>query len=76
MAKPKANAFLRKNKELGRSGTATLFPGSGPVALVGERPAWSLSRSRTVGADGRSPGVWPSIAAGPRPPGIVSWQKS
>lgn len=45
MAKPKANAFLRKNRELGRGRTATLYPGSGPAALVGERPVWSLSRS-------------------------------
>lgn len=45
MAKPKANAFLRKNRELGRDRTATLYPGSGPAALVGERPVWSPSRS-------------------------------
>ena len=47
MMKPKAHAFLRKNRDLGRGRTATLYAGSGPVALEGERPAWSLSRSRT-----------------------------
>lgn len=78
MAKPKANAFLRKNRELGRGRTATLYPGPGPVALVGEKPVWSLSRSHCGSRRQvtRSPGVWLSTAAGPRPPGIVSQQKS
>lgn len=65
MAKPKANAFLRKNRELGRGRSATLYPGSGPVALVGERPAWSLSRRRMVGADNSSPGVWSVVQLDP-----------
>lgn len=75
VAKPKANAFLRRNRELGRGRTATLYPGSGPVALVGERPAWSLSRSDSGSRQQFTRGVVCS-AAGPKPPGIVSWQKS